>query len=585
MSFVDRTYPDIVRDVLTTLTQGVVAETHTFVYDPAAKPLMLPDITLKRRPVRRVSLVSGFGSAATAGDPPVPVVFSLSDYRLVPNPSDATDLNTIRFDPTSKRRPAPNTDITVNYYPRTTDPTPLTDINVGSVTRTVVEAMSRELAALYGQLNIAYDSAFVETATGASLDRVVALLSYQRRKSGRGTGTVTFTRRAGATGIITIPAGTPVTDSKDKIRYLTAERYDMLAAESSADVRVQGETDASPLVDAGILTVIQRAVAGLDTVTNARPTARATDDETDEALRLRARDALLAASKGTPGAIRHGLLALPQVRDAVVDEMPYGVPGEIRITVSLAQPPAGGGDLPVEVLDRIEALRPAGIRVLRAQAAAVPLVVNVTLTLAGSALPAADLDQVHQAVRARLSAEIGKKGVGERVRLRPLTAALLTDARLADVTLSIGAKGAPAATVGQDFQPDAGAGISLDGADITFGADAFAQAPSAAGQPIRVEMRAVVGVVLLAGTTADAVTAELTARLTAYAASLTAGASVDAPSVLKALADDSKYGIDPLKLSLTLTAGDQFALIAQAGQSFQVKPGHTFAVVSMGLAP
>ena len=53
MSFLDRTYPDIVRDVLTTLTQGVAAETHTVAYDPNARPLVVPDIVLARRPVRR----------------------------------------------------------------------------------------------------------------------------------------------------------------------------------------------------------------------------------------------------------------------------------------------------------------------------------------------------------------------------------------------------------------------------------------------------------------------------------------------------------------------------------------------------
>jgi uncharacterized phage protein gp47/JayE len=584
VTFVDRTYPDIVRDVLTTLTQGVVAETHTVTYDPTARPLVLPDIVLTRRPVRRVSMVSGFVPATTPGDPPVATLFSLNDYKLVPNPDDPGDVSRIRFNPLAKRKPAPNTDVTVNYYPRTTDPTPLTDLNVGSVVRTIVEAMGRELGALYAQLNIAYDSGFLDTATGASLDRVVALLSYARRRAGRAVGSVTFTRRAGSIGSITIPAGTPITDTADKIRYLTSERYDMLAGESTAEVRVQGVDDATSVVEAAVLTVIQRAIAGLDSVTNARPTSRATDDETDEALRARTRDALLAANKGTPQAIRHGLLALPQVRDANVEEMPNGVPGEIRVTVSLAQPPPPGADLPQEVLDRIEELRPAGIRVLRGQAGQAVLAASVSLVLAGSSMAPADVEAVHQAVRDRLVAEIGRKGVGERIRAKPLVAALLADSRIADATLAIGVKGGTPAQPGEDFQPDSGSSVSLDPADIAFGPDSFATAPSAAGQPIRVEVRAIVGATPLSGVTIDAMKAELTARLTSYLTALAPGASVDSASLLLALANDAKYGIDPLKLSVTLTADDQFAQIAQGGQAFTVKPGQSFALISLDLA-
>jgi hypothetical protein len=358
----------------------------------------------------------------------------------------------------------------------------------------------------------------------------------------------------------------------------------MLAGESTAEVRVQGDTDATPVVDVAVLTVIQRAIAGLDSVTNARPTSRATDDETDEALRARTRDALLAANKGTPQAIRHGLLALPQVRDANVEEMPNGAPGEIRVTVSLAHPPPPGADLPQEVLDRLEELRPAGIRVLRTQAGQAAVAASVTLVLAGSGMAPADVEAVHQAVRDHLVADIGRKGVGERIRAKPLVAALLADQRIADATLAIGAKGAAAPQPGEDFQPDGGSSVSLDPADIAFGPDSFATPPSAAGQPIRVEVRAILGASPLAGVTIDALKAELTARLTTYLAALAPGASVDAAGLLLALANDAKYGLDPLKLSVTLTAADQFAQIAQGGQAFTVKPGQSFALVSLDLA-
>ena len=376
---------------------------------------------------------------------------------------------------------------------------------------------------------------------------MVALLDYQRFRAGRAIGSVTFSRRAGAVGSITIPAGTPITDAADKIRYVTTERYDMQAGETTAEVRIQGAAAATPVVDAGVLTVIQRAIAGLDSVTNPRPTTQATADETDEALRARARDALLAANKGTLEAMRNGLLAVQGVRDAKIEEMPNGIPGEIRVTVSLAEPPPGG-DLPPEVLARIEELRPAGIRVLKNQAGQTALAANVALVLAGSALPPAAVEAVHEGVRGRLTAEIARRGVGERIRVKPLVAALLADERIVDATLTLAAKGGAAAEPGSDFQPDAGTSVSLDPADIAFAADTFATAAAAAGQAVRVEVRATIGVILSAGVTPDAAKAELTARLSDFFGKLAPGATVNSAAVLAALKNDARYGLDPLKL-------------------------------------
>ena len=111
MTFVDRKYPDLVRDVLTNLTQGVAGELHRVSYDPNAHLIQIPDVVLSRR------LVAG----AAPDDPPVPYTFGLNDYELVPDANDTDSLSTIRFLPFG-RKPAPDTDLRVNYYPRTTAP-------------------------------------------------------------------------------------------------------------------------------------------------------------------------------------------------------------------------------------------------------------------------------------------------------------------------------------------------------------------------------------------------------------------------------------------------------------------------------
>jgi len=581
MSFVDRKYPDIVRDVLTNLTQGVSRELHSVSYNPLARPVLVPDIVLQRRPVKRVSTVEGYVEPAPGAEL-VRYSFSLSDYELVGDPDTPEDLYRVHFLPFG-RKPADGTTVSVNYYPRTSDPTPLTDLNVGSVARTMLEAVSREMALLYEQLNLAYDSAFLETATGASLDRVVALLGYKRFRAGRPVGAVTFTRRKGSNGSITIPAGTPVTDAQDTLRYVTVETRAILEGETTAQIAVRGATDSTAPVDTGVLTVIQRSIAGIEAAINERPTTRASDDETDEQLRARARDALIASNKGTVSAITHGLLQLPEVRDAKVEEMPNGVPGEISIAVSLAQP-SPDGSLPRSVRARIEELRPAGIRIVSSAAGSVALQANVQLTLAGSTFPDDTIADIHNSVQKALVSEIAKRGVGEKIRIKPLAAAILRDERIVDASIVLSAQGGPAGEVDEDFQPPTGSAVQIASGSIAFGADLFDQ-PLGQGENVPVEVHAVISAAALPGVSSDEVKARISARLSTFFEGLTAGASVDSNALLTALRDDTRYSIDPLKMQVTLTSADQFVQILQSGPAFQVSPQQVFTLASVELLP
>lgn len=578
MNFVNRLYPDIVRDVLTNLTQGVAREVQRVSYDTLARPLQIPDVVLLRRPVRRVSVVQGSVDAPVPGAAPQPYTFTFNDYELVPNPADPEDLSRIRFLPFGKK-PANGTELTINYYPRSTDPAPINDLNVGSVGRTLLEAVSKELALLYAQLNLAYDAAFLDTATGSSLERVVALLGYQRFRAGRPVGTVTFSRRAGALGGITIPAGTPITDTADKIRYETAETRDMFSGESTALVAVRGATAATPVVEAGVLTVIQRAVAGLEGVVNERPTTRASQDETDVELRTRARDALLGSNKGTVSAIEHGLRQLPEVRDVHITEMPNGVPGEIGIAVSLVQPSADG-QLPFSVRQRIEELRPAGIRVMADSAGHVALQASLQLVLAGSRMDPAEIARVQKAAREILVAEVTKKGVGEKIRNRALTAVVLSDQRVVDAILTLGVKGENPDVLGADFQPEAGQNVQLGAMDVAFGAPTFDKELSA-GETIPVSVRAVIPSTPLPGVASGVVKSEVETRLKAFFEKAQAGQTIDSAVLLTALRADTKYAIDAGKLQVSLTSAEQFVQIVQGGRAFTVQPRQAFTVASV----
>jgi hypothetical protein len=204
MTPLDRLYPDIVRDLLTVLTGGTARE----VIDIGTT---LPDsLPLTTQPVRRVSHLEGM---VLIGDKTQPWRFTERDFELVGTDRNPDGLMAIRFRPKA-RRPAPGTTLVVNYYPVHLPPTPLTDINVGSVVRTLLETTAREMAVQYAQLRQVYDGAFVETAEGGSLEKTVALVDVRRLRAGHPIGRVRFSRRSGSPGEITLPNGTAVTDGK-----------------------------------------------------------------------------------------------------------------------------------------------------------------------------------------------------------------------------------------------------------------------------------------------------------------------------------------------------------------------------------
>lgn len=575
MTLVNRTYPRVVQDMLTLLTGGIASEPHFITYDRTRTPMPLPQIVLERRPVARVSHVSGFIAGRTEGDEPVPHVFGLGDYEVVSSKPDAPDaLDTIRFLPFGKS-PADNTTLVVNYYPRNAEKTVITDVNVGSVARTMVETVAKELATLYAALNLAHDSAFVETAAGSSLDRVVALLGYRRFRAGRPVGLVMFTRRPGTSGEITIPAGTPVTDTQDKIRYETVETHLMQSEASAAQVRVRGVNEGTPVVESGTLKVIARAVAGLSGVTNERPTTRASDDESDEDLRLRVRGALMAAVKGTPEAIRYGLLQMEEVRDVTITEMPNGVPGEIALAISLEK---GGAEIPEKVKSRIEQLRPAGIRVITGPATTLALQATIRFLFAGSTIPTNERKKLEIAAKETLLAKIRAKDIGQPVRVRPLVAALLGDPRIIDVTLTLGPAGGPPSS--GDIPVPPGTAVDLPETNVTFEAPEFEQVAPATDE-VTFDVTAALTVALIAGVTLNDAKSAIRAKLEAFFAAAKAGDAIDAAKLLAAMRDDAKYAIDPLKMIVTVGSADEAVAVTQGGASYPVGAKQSFVVVDV----
>lgn len=562
-SFVPRAYPDIVRDLLTTLTGGTVRETAVV---PAGDPIELR--LLADRPIRRVSHLQGVVEVERPvrnangdivldanGDPEtevaeLPYRFTDVDFELFATGSAGEELDAIRFRPNGRHPPVGST-VTVNYYPTQTLPVPITDLNVGSVGRTMMESVARELAVEELLLENVYRSAFIDTAEGSNLDKVVALVGVRRRPAGVATTRVRFTRTAGSTGQITVPTATVVADAGGN-RYTTVQPLVLEPGEASRGVLAAGVSRSTPAVDAGALDRLEVLIAGVAAVTNDNPAAPAAAPETDDELRRRARGALAVAARGTLDALRFGLLSIPGVKDVAVTEFPGGVAGEIAIDVAYEN--AGDTEVQQLVDERIEDLRPAGIRVLAKPATSADLSVTAALTLAGSGVPATDLPALQAELEGRVVEHVNTLPPGGVVRQAQVVIAALADPRIVDAAFEFSLGGTPAPTV----TAPAGTVITpVQPFAFTVTSESGATEP---GQDIQVD--ALVPVHLVAGVTAAEATAGIDDQARSYVNGLSGGDAVTVDGFVAALRDDTRYQIVRADTALTTEGGGRFLRLA-----------------------
>jgi hypothetical protein len=201
----------------------------------------------------------------------------------------------------------------------------------------------------------------------------------------------------------------------------------------------------------------------------------------------------------------------------------------------------------------------------------------VQLTLAGSQLSQAAISALQDQVKKTLVAEIAKRGVGEKIRIKPLVAAVLKDDRIVDANIALAQKNDGAAGANADFEPAQNAAVQLDPANVTFEPPHFDQ-PLPAGQTVAVDVSAKITVLLQSGVSAEQARALLTTKLKTAFASVPADTSIDVDFLLNALRDDANYSIDPMKLQVTLTSAQQFVQITQGSASLRVLATHRFEV-------
>ncbi len=221
-----RTYPELIDDLVTAIVGGVVNEPIPF--DVKQTRYALSQTAAEVRSIK--------GTIADPDGKPLPQVYVFQpnvDYTF-----SASD-STVAWLPKGQQ-PFDETTFYVDYFrPNTPNAqSPLTDINVGSVTRTLAEAIGREIATVFQQIYNAYLAGFVDTAQGKSLDYVVSILGVVRQGAEYATGLATFLRDPAVDGAITIPDLTQVA-AADRTVFETTELRTLQRGQQRLDVPIR----------------------------------------------------------------------------------------------------------------------------------------------------------------------------------------------------------------------------------------------------------------------------------------------------------------------------------------------------------
>jgi hypothetical protein len=295
---------------------------------------------------------------------------------------------------------------------------PLNDIHVGSVLRTLAESVGLEIARLYAQLEAVYKSAYVDTATGRALDNVVALLGTRRVKAGRFSGEIEFTRTPGSRGSIFIPAGMRVMTVGGNVEYETTAPVTVVDGQSTARVLARDVETNTQGVAADELVVLAKPITGITGVTNPGPTAVTNANETDDELKTRAKNFLHGSERATLGAIKEavakqGILAdVEEVEGALVD----GEAAFVKLKVGQVKVIPHVDKLEPELRERINTAisdsRPVGVNVFLDESVKAPTRVDLTLRLITSA------DLLEQDLRA--AQDSVREGIGDYFASLPI---------------------------------------------------------------------------------------------------------------------------------------------------------------------
>lgn len=289
----------------------------------------------------------------------------------------------------------------------------ITDFNIGSVGRTLLEAFAMEVEEFYYRMVDALEAEIPNSAYEA--------FGFSLQSATKASGTVTFGRSTPAAQDYVIPAGT-IVSTTDLVTFQTIASVTLSTGLTTAQTGVVAVTAGlSGNVSAGAIGVLNGALLGIETVTNPLALTGGTDQESEESRANRFRIFIESLPRTTIGGLVGGAMTaslsdgggnlLERVREAKTVE-PYLTGAGPRSVVDLyidngsgtasANLIAATQDMidgsAIGVTPAVTGYRSAGITVNVKAVSAMPINVTTTITIVAGETAAS----VQEAVKASI---------------------------------------------------------------------------------------------------------------------------------------------------------------------------------------
>lgn len=244
----------------------------------------------------------------------------------------------------------------------------ITNINNGSVVRTIVESILDNVDMTNYYAQYIYSAMCIDTSTGNNLDRLVSVLGIVRNASTYASDHVTFS--TGDTPYqydIIIPYGTIISTRKNNdgsvIEFSVIDEDAILTAgETSLDVLVQCVDAGHKYLPAGALCILSSSIIGIQSVINTSAINSGSDQETDDELRSRTKETLKSYGKCTFNALKTEVEKIDGVENCSVIDIYNGIVGTAAVIVATnIMPPTQ--ELINEIETTVELTKACGIKV------------------------------------------------------------------------------------------------------------------------------------------------------------------------------------------------------------------------------